>query len=246
MSFYDTQKELWKDWTYSHPKILHALILSLKPEIVMEIGCYRAFSTCWMAKALQENNKGRLYSVDNWSLKEHVERYGDPRAHAVANMEACGVREWIEILDGESDKVKWPDKVDFCYIDGWHSYKSVEFEFNEAAKRGASVIALDDTENCVGPRMFEEWVGKVSKEDAQFTKDGNPSWQRLHIHGDNGLTLFIKNQEKRLITFSQELPDNPGVDLRPLTLAQQAGHFAEAAAITGLDYFPLIGSTEHV
>lgn len=236
MSFYDTQAELWKDWTYSHPKILHALILSLKPEVIVESGCYRAFSTCWMAKALQENNKGRLYTIDNWSLQEHVERYGDPRAHAVANMEACGVREWIEILDGDSREVQWPAKVDFCYIDGWHSYQAASFEFHEASQRGASVIALDDTENCVGPRMFAENVSI-----------GYLDWQRLHIHGDNGLTLFVRKQEKRPITFSQELPyPNPGVDLRPMTLEQQGAHFAEASAITGLDYLPLIGQTQHV
>lgn len=236
MSFYDTIKERFADWNYSHPLILHGLIRSLKPEVIVESGCYRAFSTCWMAKALQENNKGRLYTIDNWSLKEHVERYGDPRAHAVANMEACGVREWIEILDGDSKEVAWPNKVDFCYIDGWHSYKAVNFEFNEALRRGASVIAFDDTENCVGPRMFVE----NHKFNPEF-------WQSIHINGDNGLTIFMRKQVKRPITFSQELPlPNPGVDLRPMTLEQQGAHFDEASAITGLDYLSLIGQTEHV
>jgi hypothetical protein len=61
------------------------------------------------------------------------------------------------------------------------------------------------------------------------------------------MTLFMKKQEKRLITFSQELPlPNPGVDIRPLTLKQQAMHFKEASAITGLNYSPILGHTEHV
>lgn len=235
MSFYDTQKTLWADWSYSHPLILHGLIRSLKPQVIVECGCYRAFSTCWMAKALQDNNSGKLYTIDNWSLREHVDRYGDPRAHAISNMEACGVRDWIEILDGESDSVQWPETVDFCYIDGWHSHKAVDFEFSQAQKRGAKVIALDDTENCVGPRTFADTVVEFSNR-----------WQKLHIHGDNGLTLFVRNEPKRPITFSQELPPpNPGVDLRYMTLDQQAEHFAEATKITGLDYSSVMDCTEH-
>lgn len=73
-----------------------------------------------------------------------------------------------------------------------------------------------------------------------------PQWQQLDLHSDNGLTTFVKKQPRRLITFSQELPyPNPGVDLRPLTLEQQAEHFKEASAVTGLDYSSILDQTEH-
>lgn len=234
MSFYDTQARLWADWNYSTPIILHGFVRALKPDIFIETGCYRAFSTCWIAKALQENNKGKIVTIDNWSLTEHVDRYGDPRSHAVSNMEACGVREWIEILDGDPKTVQWPESCQMAYLDCWHSYDQVKFEFQKCAELGATFIALDDTENCVGPRMFAEEMAQ------------NPEWESVHFHSDNGLTIFVRKEAKRLITFSQELPNNPGVDLRPLTLEQQAAHFKEALEVTGIDYSPILGKIEHV
>ncbi len=237
--FYNTIKERFADWSYQHPLFLYSFIRALKPQVVVECGLYRAFAACWMARALQENNTGKLIALDNFSLKEHVERYGDPRTHAEGNLKACGVDQWVEIREGEtSDESLWPGKVDICYIDAWHSFEACQREFEMAEKRGAYLIALDDTENCVGPRLFVEGMREVS-----FT---NAKWDIMDIHSDNGLTIFLKRQPRRPITFSQELPyPNPGVDLRPLSLAEQKAHFDEAAKTTGLDYSSLYSVTQH-
>jgi len=236
--FYTIVKERFSDWNYGHPIVFYGMIRALKPQSVVEVGCYRAFGACWMAQALKENGSGRLTVIDNWSLQEHVERYGDPRTHAEGNMVACGVRDWIEIRDGEStDGLLWPDTVDFCYIDAWHSYQAAKSDFLHADQRGAKVIAFDDTENCVGPRMLVDEM-----RDSDVARD----FDFIDIHSDNGMTILIRKQPRRLITFSQELPlPNPGVDLRPLTLEQQKVHFDEASGITGLDYSKLYSQTEH-
>lgn len=238
--FYSSVQTLFHDWNYSHPRILHGFVCALKPQIVVEVGCYRALTACWIGRALQENNTGKLICLDNWSLKEHVDRYGDPRAHAEFNLRTCGVDGWVELRTGDSgDPGLWPGSVDLCYVDGWHSYLQCKSDFSMAAERGAKLIALDDTENCVGPRMFAEqmWL-----ENNKFYAE----WDVMDIHSDNGLTLFLRRQERRPITFSQELPPPcVGVDLRPLTLEQQAEHFAKASAITQLDYSSVLLSTEH-
>jgi hypothetical protein len=71
-------------------------------------------------------------------------------------------------------------------------------------------------------------------------------WDVMDIHSDNGMTIFLKKQPRRRITFSQELPfPNGGVDLRPLSLDQQLQHFGEARKTTGIDYSPIFGFTEH-
>lgn len=235
--FYSIIEQQFSDWKYDHPRVLHGFIRALKPQVVVEVGCYRAFSTCWMAQALKENGSGRLHTIDNWSLREHVDRYGEPRAHAEENMVACGVRDWVEIHQGEtSDPAMWPERVDFLYLDAWHSYDAAKRDFNMAYIRGANFIALDDTENCVGPRMFVE-------EARQRLYGG---FDILDLHSDNGLTIFLRKQPRRPITFSQELPPPcAGVDLRPLTLEQQKAHFDAAAAITGLDYSGILNQTEH-
>lgn len=238
--FYTTIEERFKDWNYRHPLFLYAFIRAMKPQVIVEVGLYRAFAACWMARALQENNTGKLYAIDNFTLTEHSERYGDPRKHAEGNLEACGIKEWVEIVQGDSDKVEWPEKVDIAYIDAWHSYTAAKHDFFKAVQRGAYLIAMDDTENCVGPRMLVEELRRRT-----FIADAE--WDVMDLHSDNGLTIFLKKQPRRPITFSQELPfPNPGVDLRPLTLEQQAAHFAEASAITGLDYRGIMEDTEHV
>lgn len=241
MSFYETVKQVYADWWYSHPIVLHGFLRALKPDVHVDCGSYRGLSAAWAAKAMQENNKGKVVCLDDFSLREHVDRYGDPRAHLESNLQACGVREWIEIREGNTfDDALWPGKVDTCYVDAFHSYQAAANDFHKALHRGAYLIALDDTENCVGPRMLVEELRRLHY-------IGNDAWDVLDLHTDNGLTIFLKRQGRRPITFSQELPlPNPGVDLRPLTLEEQKAHFDEASALTGLNYYSVMKETEHV
>lgn len=241
MSFYDTVNRVFADWNYDHPRVIHAFLRSLKPDVHVDCGTYRGLSAAWAARAIQENNKGNVVCLDNFSLQEHVERYGDPRQHLEGNLRACGIREWVEIREGDTfEDALWPEKVDTCYVDAFHSFAAAENDFYKAVERGAYFVALDDTENCVGPRLLVERLRKLS-----FIKGGG--WDMLDLHSDNGLTIFLKRQPRRPVTFSQELPlPNPGVDLRPLTLEEQKAHFDEAAVITGLDYSGIMGETEHV
>lgn len=235
--FYTIVDQVFRDWNYSSPRILHSLIRALKYEVHVDCGTYRGLSACWTAQAMKENGSGKVHCIDNWSLTEHVDRCGDPRTHAEGNMVACGVRDWIEIHQGEtSDPAMWPDKIDSCYVDAWHSYEAARDDFFMAQSRGARLIALDDTENCVGPRLLVEWLrGAIADE-----------FDILDLHSDNGMTIFLKKQPRRPITFSQELPlPHPGVDLRPLSLEQQKQHFDEASAITKLDYLGILNQTEH-
>lgn len=110
---------------------------------------------------------------------------------------------WVEIREGETnDESMWPESADVVYLDAWHSHDAAYFEFSKALQLGAKVIAFDDTENCVGPRMLVDESATHSATLNQYLKD----YQRLDLHSDNGLTIFVKKQPRRLVTFSQELP----------------------------------------
>lgn len=236
MSFFETVEQRFADWNYQTPKYLYALTRMLKPQVIVESGTYRGLSACWMAKALQENNSGKIYCIDNFSLKEHVALYGDPRTHLEGNLKACGIEDWVEILEGDADKVQWPSTVDLCYVDGWHSYGATMHDVLKAVGLGASVIALDDVENCVGPRMVSETLRN------EFCG----TWDFMEFHSGNGLFVMTRKNQKHPITFSQELPlPNLGVDLRFMNLGQQYEHFLEAASHTGLNYSPILDQTEH-
>ena len=65
--FFKRVDEVFHDWKYDHPRILYALIRSLKPLVVVEVGTYRGYAAAWMARALQENGIGMLYCIDDFS-----------------------------------------------------------------------------------------------------------------------------------------------------------------------------------
>ena len=44
---------------------LYDIITELKPNVVVELGGFYGCSTSWIAKALHDNKKGKLYTIDN-------------------------------------------------------------------------------------------------------------------------------------------------------------------------------------
>jgi len=222
--FYQTAEERFQDWNYDHPKILHGLIRSLKPAVAVEIGTYRGYAACYMARAIQENNCGHLFCIDNFSLLDHVERYGDPVAHWEENLRQAGVREWATLLKGDVAEVEWPKRVDFAYIDGWHSYQACKSDAERCMALGAECITFDDVLTTVGPRKYF----------AELSED--PAWQCILIQRDGGLGIAYRKMPMRRVEFIQELPDHPGQTLHAMNDAEVKEQIKAAAKVTGLDY----------
>lgn len=219
--FFTTVEALFHDWHYDHPRVLYSLIRALKPRTIVEIGTYRAYAACYMARALQENGNGSLYCIDNFTLTDHVGQYGDPVEHWRGNLRACGVEDRVGLIRGNSNEVQWPAHVDFAYIDGWHSFSAASFDFHNCHIRGATCICLDDTLNCIGPRKL---VAEISRQE----------WDVITLPNDNGLSI-CQRKVKRRVTFSQELP-GPGTVLTNATDGQIQDHLDEASNHNGVDY----------
>ncbi len=230
MAFEDTINRLFHDWNYSHPAILWSLCRSLKPEVCMDLGSYRGLSAAWMARACQENNKGLVYCIDNFSLTDHTARYGNAKEHFWSNLRDCGVDGFIRLIEGDLFEVEWPEKVDFAYIDSWHSYTAAKHDFEKAAERGAKCICFDDTTQSAGPRLLMQEIRKLG------------TWDVMDLDRDCGLGICMRREPLRPITFSQEIPDLlPGMILSESTKKEQKAHFKAAHKITGVDYSPILG-----
>src|SRR5271166_4779601 len=106
-NFFETVESVFHDWHYDHPRILYALMRSLKPTVAVEVGTYRGYAACYMARALQENESGLLYCIDDFS--EGMQKRYDAQ-HWHQNLVICGVREWAKLLVGKSSEVVWPDR----------------------------------------------------------------------------------------------------------------------------------------
>jgi hypothetical protein len=223
-SRFDAIEACFADWHYDHPKVLYGLMRSLRPRFVVEVGTYRGYAACYMASALQDNGAGHLWCIDDWSLREHVWRYGEPRDHWEATLRSIGVRGAVTLLEGRSDAVQWPERVDFAYIDGWHSHRACMVDFCRAAQHGAQCICLDDTVGTLGPRLVVEQIR------------GTGAWDVLEIQRDNGLAICSLRQPKPRPTFSQELRDCAGTDLSQATEAEYLAHLAQVREETGIDY----------
>lgn len=227
--YFDYLEELFHDWRYDHPKIMYGIVRAMKPDVVVECGTYRGYTACFLAKALQENKKGRIYCIDNFSLTEHVSRYGDPKKHLFDNLSKAGVLDVVSVLEGDSDKVKWPEKVDFAYVDGWHSYQVCKRDFMMAWDRGAKVIGFDDVRNCVGTRLFLK----------ELRDNPLPNSDIMEFSADNGLALVSRRPEKSNLDFSQELPDNTGTSITHMNEDEQKQYLSMVGKTTGLDYSKL-------
>jgi len=113
--------------------LLHGLVRSLRPDVVVEIGSARGWSTCHIALALRENVCGRLYAVDPHAATEWNDA-GDARASLPAlrrHLAQTGLGPWVEIVRMTSaDAAKdWVRPIDLLFIDGDHSYAGVKADW---------------------------------------------------------------------------------------------------------------------
>lgn len=212
------------DWNYAHPKALYGLMRALRPATAIEVGTYRGYAACYMARALQENGHGHLYCIDDFSLADHAAKYGDPVQHWISNLVAAGVRDFATLVRGKSDEVIWPETVDFAYIDGWHSYATTANDFDWAANRGATFIALDDTRAAVGPRQLL----------AELRTTGE--WDVIDLPLGNGLGLCARKTPRPPVEFIQEIPDEPGTIVRGWSPGRLANELENVSKITGKKY----------
>lgn len=221
--FFDTVEARFHDWHGDGARILYSLIRWFRPETVVEVGCYRGYSACYMARALQENGSGHLYCIDDFSQTDHAAQYGDPRQHMEGNLEACGVRDAVTIIEGRSDAVEWPDRVDFCFVDGWHGYEACRRD-TERAMRTAHIVVIDDVVSTIGPR-------KVMDEARWFV-----GWDMVCLPQGCGLMLLCRQTPLPKVRFEQEMPSSPGVAMDGMNDSERRVHFERIRVETGNDF----------
>ena len=88
---------------------LYDYVLKHKPKVIVEFGCSWGFTTIFMAKAIQENGTGTIWTCDNDMSR--ISQVGN-------NFKNYGVEDVIDVnLMGYSDWLKNPYEFDLCYID---------------------------------------------------------------------------------------------------------------------------------
>ena len=124
---------------------LYSLIREKEPEIVVETGVCNGFSSSVILKALSENGKGKLYSID---LPEYIEPGEEPDGRTGAVVPSTKYSGWVvpdrfrsnwtHILGNtfyETPRLmERLSEIDLFIHDSDHSYEGMMFEFSMAWK----------------------------------------------------------------------------------------------------------------
>ncbi len=120
-------------------EFIHGLIRLIKPAVVVETGCYLGDTTIAIAKALKENDHGKLYSCDVNGL--YVKEVNDWIARE-------NLSDWAEaiLITGEELIAQLGNQIDFAFIDsGGDKVRKREIETLIPFMRSLQMFALHDT-----------------------------------------------------------------------------------------------------
>lgn len=204
-----------------HLWMLLGLIRWLQPESVVEIGSYAGGSAVWLARGLQDNGKGTLTLIDDFSLDPSV------KPNLFYHLGLCRVGERVQIADGPStDPNLWPDRVDLCFVDGDHSYEGCAGDVKQAMDRGASCVVLHDTgdDGWWGPQRFvaEFAAAQASRDVTEGLREmmgrsaagtSGDSWDLIGVPFEGGLTVLMKRPVITAVGFTEEEHPSGAVEL---------------------------------
>ena len=175
-------------YQYRHPRFLYSLIRWLRPKVCVEVGTHIGYAACWLVRGLQENGEGVLHCIDPfcWVTENQEEQWE-------RNTLRCDVRDRIMLWKGRSQEVIWPERIDFAYIDGNHTYDVAKHDVIKAIKLGASCIAMHDTVSWEGSRNLADNF-RIAKETG-LPIEGS-QWDLFEQNFDDGLMVLLKWEPK--------------------------------------------------
>ena len=158
---------------------LYFLVRELKPEIIIETGVHRGVSSLFILQALEDNSKGKLYSIDLPLAEYDTDSRGATKS--VLPPEKIGVcvsknlkKRWNLIL-GDSKKelpkiLSSLKFIDMFLHDSKHTYEHMMWEFNTIwpSLCDNGVLVSDDTN---WNTSFVDFSSKVARKNIQLVRD---------------------------------------------------------------------------
>ena len=87
---------------------LRTMVMTIKPELIVETGTFSGISTIWLAEGLKANGRGKIISCEF-----------DPLVFGKAKerIEASAVRDWIELRNESSLEMQVKGTIDLFFSD---------------------------------------------------------------------------------------------------------------------------------
>jgi len=133
-------------------RFLQEVISESRPEVSLEIGLGYGVAALFMCGALSKLPKQRHIAIDPYQFRAsstHISFEGT----GLYNLRKAGYG-WMVELHAEPSYLALPSlvaqgiKVDFAFIDGWHTfdYASVDFFYVDLLLRCGGIVVIDDTD----------------------------------------------------------------------------------------------------
>ena len=128
--------------------LIQSSIEELQAEISVEIGLAFGTSALYICEALKKTSRTKHYVIDPFQMFE--DSYG---GIGLNNLKKAGYEDIVEFIDKPSHSAlasleTQNIKVDFAFIDGWHTFDHalVDFFLVDKILRVDGVLILDDTD----------------------------------------------------------------------------------------------------
>lgn len=159
---------------YEVGELLAAIVRATKPEIVIETGSYKGFSTLMIASALKRNERGHLYTIDinDWKVSEECQRFElDSFVTFIKADSRLALRELAKKIQ----------KVDFLWLDADHTMQSVldEVAASTSLIKPGTILAFHDT------ILFPEERQAIEELKRRF-----PGWESMAFVTSRGFHLM--------------------------------------------------------
>lgn len=155
-------------------ELLRALVRATKPEIVIETGTYKGFSTLMIASALKHNDLGHLYTIDlnDWNVIDECRKFElDSFVTFIKSDSSVAIQGLLRTIK----------KIDFLWLDADHTTQAVLNEVSAAMPglKPGTLIAMHDT------ILFPEESLAIENLKRKF-----PNWESLAFVTARGFHLM--------------------------------------------------------
>lgn len=147
---YDDAAFAWYSGFGEFAVITYALVRSMRPQVVVEVGSAYGKSTCFIAAALQRNGKGKLYSIDPHSATKWNDGNASDDTFKIVQQRLRELRlaKFVEPMRMFSSQAiqSWDKPIDLVLLDGSHTYEDVKNDalgFLPHVKPGGLVLFHD-------------------------------------------------------------------------------------------------------
>lgn len=184
--------------TQRHALLIAGLVRWLQPEVCVEVGTYCGGTAVHIARALQENGKGELVCIDDFSLN------GEAFHQLWYHLGALDLGDVVSVNVGKSTEPDiWPERVDFAVIDGDHSLEGCKRDVQTALILGARCVVVHDVASWWGPRQLLNALRAELSDPLSFMRK-SVDVDLLAAGFDGGLAVLLRREEFPPLQFSQE------------------------------------------